>query len=1199
MSDPQLRRRHAQRWVWQILALAGLVGAVLAGVWLASLLPAYFHQSLNDQNAQAGVVSMFTGAAALLVSIAALIVAMLQLRQRSRSAKPVEQLAPDERRERDVRDRLRRLKRMDDPDTRAWSLRVHRAIDLPPAAASRAAASPAARRRQRGWRRLLPRAGHGRPSDARPLDQYLPTFVNRDKGPKIRDWMCSARDEGGFLLLVGQSCVGKTRLLYEAAREVLGDFALLAPDLGAGDRVNEITAAALPKPGLIVWLDELQRFLDGPYLNPGSIPITDATICRLLAAPTPVIILGTLWPKYLTQLQLRETDPDRKQPCFPNAVDVLNPDRMHKECLDKFSPAERQAAAELASEDPRLDEALAYPNYHVTAALAGAPRLMDRYKEADEEQKAVLHAAIDAHRLGIHAPLTEQLLAAAARGYLTTVHPDDTWFPPALAELITYERPEDRATAPLIRERSPNNYPVLGYTVADYLLQNVSAARRSQRLPAVTWQALIDHTRHRGDRVRLAVSADHRLLYRYAETLYRPFANTGDTYAAHRLADLLVKRKAPDDDVTAVFQILIEGVTSERDISDKSYYDRLFVNGETCGSIVARLDKQGRQEAAMAIRRAWADAGYRDAAEEWAKLLIEQDRTDQAVPIARTLVDIRLSHDARWWLRRLLIEQDQTNKAMTVLRAFTDAGGTNAANQLAAELGSDLRTHRVKPFLFGSEYIVEGWFDRFVDQGRADEALTVLRALTNAGSWHAASMLADLLAEQGDEDALAELRTRADAEKELDFTFTLQRFDRRLADLLAARDNIQELQVRADAGSWPAACWLADLLVDRGNIDELRARADAGDEAAGDRLARLLVDHDDIEGMRTRANAGDRNAAERLARLLVEQDHIDEAITIVRTLAAASDWPAKWLVTLVREQGNTQEAITLLRARADGGDEYAAADWAELLIEQDRTDQAIPIAKALVDTNRQSIAFEWCNRLAEQGRTDEVLTVLRALADAGDSFAADQLVDTLIAENCTEDALGLLRARADTGDNEATDRLAQLLIQQDHLDELRARADAGDMNAAGRLADLLAERGRLDELRERADAHDWDWCAAGRLADLLVKHGRLEELQRRADAGDDSAASRLAELLAEQGRLEELRHRADVGDSRAAERLTDLLARDGRLDELRDEVDAGTPDAGARLIGLLDRIGETEQAERIRSFGLNPDGSIADGDPGS
>jgi hypothetical protein len=68
-----------------------------------------------------------------------------------------------------------------------------------------------------------------------------------------------------------------------------------------------------------------------------------------------------------------------------------------------------------------------------------------------------------------------------------------------------------------------------------------------------------------------------------------------------------------------------------------------------------------------------------------------------------------------------------------------------------------------------------------------------------------------------------------------------------------------------------------------------------------------------------------------------------------------------------------------------------------------------------------------------------------------------------------------------------------------------------------------------------------------------------------ADAGDPHAAGMLAERLANRADLDELRARADAGDWYAARRLPDLLIMQGR----------------------------DEEAERMRRFGLNPDGSIA------
>ena len=69
--------------------------------------------------------------------------------------------------------------------------------------------------------------------------------------------------------------------------------------------------------------------------------------------------------------------------------------------------------------------------------------------------------------------------------------------------------------------------------------------------------------------------------------------------------------------------------------------------------------------------------------------------------------------------------------------------------------------------------------------------------------------------------------------------------------------------------------------------------------------------------------------------------------------------------------------------------------------------------------------------------------------------------------------------------------------------------------------------------------------------------------------------------------------RADAGDRKADLRLADLLAERGDLDGLRAQVDAGGREAARRLVDLLIEQGRGEEAEQLRRFGLNPDGSIA------
>jgi hypothetical protein len=151
------------------------------------------------------------------------------------------------------------------------TLRVHQAIELPEGAARATA-----------------------------LDPELPSWVERTLTRTVRDWLVTSKEQGGFLLLAGDSAVGKTRLLYELGREILGDWPILAPVLGDCTPVRALASRASSLTGgVVVWLDELHRFLPGTVVTAGSTPLDPGVIGDLLNAPSPVVILGSLWPDHI------------------------------------------------------------------------------------------------------------------------------------------------------------------------------------------------------------------------------------------------------------------------------------------------------------------------------------------------------------------------------------------------------------------------------------------------------------------------------------------------------------------------------------------------------------------------------------------------------------------------------------------------------------------------------------------------------------------------------------------------------------------------------------------------------------------------------------------------------------------------------------------------------------------------------------
>jgi hypothetical protein len=281
-------------------------------------------------------------------------------------------------------------------------------------------------------------------------------------------------------------------------------------------------------------------------------------------------------------------------------------------------------------------------------------------------------------------------------------------------------------------------------------------------------------------------------------------------------------------------------------------------------------------------------------------------------------------------------------------------------------------------------------------------------------------------------------------------------------------------------------------------------------------------------------------------------------------------------------------AIPLYRHAAEVGDGDAVRGLANLLAKRGDLDEATQILRARAEAGDETVVFWLATLLAEAGDLEEAIRILRARADADDQVAA-MILTALLIKYGGED--GEAAAKAYARDWTA----ARLQAAESNPDELLARLDADGGFTAWQLAMDHAERGDPEEairiLWARADAGDK--AAATRLATELAERGDLEGLRARADVDDAYAGMLLAKELAERGDLEELRARADAGDKAAASRLADLLAERGDLEELRARADAGDGEAAKRLPEVLIKQGRGEEAERLRRFGLNPDGSIA------
>jgi hypothetical protein len=529
-------------------------------------------------------------------------------------------------------------------------------------------------------------------------DEVPPEYVSRDVDAAefgVRAKVEAAAQRGGFVLLVGGSSVGKTRTAAEAVKTLLPEWWLVHP---AGP--TEVTAMAqAPPPRTVVWLDELQRYLDGEH------GLAGAAVRALLTASPPAVLIGTLWPdrytNYTAMPQPGGADPHAREREVLDLATVIRID-------PEFSLAEQDRACTAAARDRRLADALETAGYGLTQTLAAAPQLVARWqdaKTADPYAWAVLTAALDVARLGARGPLSADLLRASAPGYCTSRQQAEApanWFEQALA----YATEKLRGAAAALSPVGAGMGQLAGYAVADYLIQHATRERRYERPPASTWDAILSYVRDRDDAARLAGSARDRLLYRYAIPLYRHAADAGEEDAARQLAELLARRAD------------LDGLRARADAGDEHAASRL---AQLLGW---RGDLDGL--------RARADAGDEHAARRLAQLLEERGDLDGAAQILRARADAGDEHAASRLaalLDGLLSKFGSHVGAARILRAAADAGDDRASRGLAQLL-----------------------FER----GDLDG----LRARADAADQHAARELAGLLAGRGDLDGL---RARIDA----------------------------------------------------------------------------------------------------------------------------------------------------------------------------------------------------------------------------------------------------------------------------------------------------------------------------------------------------------------------------------------------------------------------------------------------------
>ena len=232
----------------------------------------------------------------------------------------------------------------------------------------------------------------------------LPPYVRRDQ----HDAVVRCLVPGGFVMVQGDSGAGKSRLTFEAIRQVLAEHVLFAPEPSAlGAAIKEMRQIR----SAVLWLDDLDRYVESDVL-------TVTVVGELLAGEGHQrVVVATLRHQAREAIFATEDTAtgvvDRRRRLLEMAEAVL--------ISREFTPAELNRARDL-SDDPRIADALAHADrYGLAEYLAAGPQLRDKWlagRDTHPRGAALVAAAVDCRCAGFIAPLPTALLDAVHVHYL-------------------------------------------------------------------------------------------------------------------------------------------------------------------------------------------------------------------------------------------------------------------------------------------------------------------------------------------------------------------------------------------------------------------------------------------------------------------------------------------------------------------------------------------------------------------------------------------------------------------------------------------------------------------------------------------------------------------------------------------------------------------------------------------------------------
>jgi len=289
--------------------------------------------------------------------------------------------------------------------------------------------------------------------------EYVPRAVDHD----MRDFVTIIKN--AFVTIVGESKSGKTRTAFEFVRHEFANWVLIAPRPPlASDthsplwRVIETPTSIPAGEGGVIWLDGLQDHLMIPTAPnaPQVRALTPQLVDRLFAAYPRVVMMATLDESGL--------DTPGKVTAWQ---EIQNHPRYHRSDLPRrLDPGEWEEAQRLYPGLQRQTDTERARN--LAEFFIAGPQLLEKLAEVKAPERgaerAVVHGAVHARRLGLRQALTQNQVFDLARAEMA-IEIDTT----KLEAALSWARTPVAATSALImppKDKGGQPFEVLDYVVA-------------------------------------------------------------------------------------------------------------------------------------------------------------------------------------------------------------------------------------------------------------------------------------------------------------------------------------------------------------------------------------------------------------------------------------------------------------------------------------------------------------------------------------------------------------------------------------------------------------------------------------------------------------------------------------------------------------------------------------------------------------